>query len=246
MMPNKELPAAPTLQKKFIPENESKWWTNPFSLNKWAVYSSHRTIWALPCLVSQFLGLKWAGNSSTGISAAPQTPNGDGMCSMQRGAAVCQVTALCWYILLSSIMMWWPPLMKCMLSAGDLENKCSSAAREVAGLGKRNKCESNICFCRVFCPCGGGFPAPRGHSCHIDDPFVCQKFHFFSSPLVFVFFNFLLHLFGRNLPLLLGFFWDNYPVCKGCYSCSSFNQKLNNGLVSTIPHWNSTEGIVGE
>lgn len=75
---------------------------------------------------------------STWISAPPR-PQMELECVLRaarrrRGAAVCQVTALCWYILLSSTMMRWPPLMKCMLSAGGLENKRSSAAREAAGL----------------------------------------------------------------------------------------------------------------
>lgn len=191
MMPNKELPTVQTLQE-IHPENESKWWTSLFSINKWAVYSSHRTIWALPCIVPIF-GLKWAGNAAHG-SQLPPRPQMEMECVLRaarRGAAVCQVTALCWYILLSSIMMWWPPLMKCMLSAGDLENKRSSAAREVAGLERgvnANQTFASVAFSALE---AADSQTPEASPAVWMTPLSVRS----SSSLPFLFFFCLLHLF---------------------------------------------------
>lgn len=132
-MPNKKLPTVPALQE-IHPENESKWWTNPFSTNKWAVcvqLAQNNLGIAVHC-PNFWLEMSWKFKPMDVI--LPPDPEWRGSALRAGGAAACQVTASCWYILLSSIMMWWPPLMKCMLSAGGLENKCSSAAREVAGL----------------------------------------------------------------------------------------------------------------
>lgn len=44
-------------------------------------------------------------------------------------------------------MIRLPPMMKCLLSAGNLENKCSSGAREVGGL--KAKINANQTFASV-------------------------------------------------------------------------------------------------
>lgn len=106
------------------------------------------------------------------ISAAPQPPNGNG-CSVLWGAAVCQVTASCWCILLNSIMMWWPPLMKCLLSAGGLENKCSSVAREVAGLESGINANQTFASVAFSALAAVDSQSPPGQPCHTGDPFVC-------------------------------------------------------------------------
>lgn len=65
-----------------------------------------------------------------------------------RESLFCQVSASWCYILLSSIMMWLHPMMKCLLNAGNLGNKCSSGAQEVTGL--KTRINANQTFASVI------------------------------------------------------------------------------------------------
>lgn len=72
MMPNEGLPTVQMLQE-IHPENETKWLTSIFSFIKWASYSLHRTVWALPCIIPIF-SLIWVGDSAYESRLPPWSP----------------------------------------------------------------------------------------------------------------------------------------------------------------------------